>query len=49
MIQVPLDSPDLPDILGAELFTQLQEDVEMLDGLIPAIDMQLISTGKIRM
>ncbi len=43
---VALDDPELAEIIGEELYTQLQEDVEMLDGVTPETDSELISTGE---
>lgn len=39
---VSYDDPDLPEIIGKEHFEKLQEDIEMLDSLIPEADIELI-------
>ena len=41
-----MDDPDLPEIIGEQLYQKLLEDIEMLDGLIPTPDMKKIERGE---
>ena len=43
--EMRLDDPELHDIIGETLHDQLFEDIEMLEGLIPEIDMNLVEKG----
>lgn len=40
-----MDDPQLPDIIGAELFLKLKDDIEVLDSLIPEPDEVRIHSG----
>ena len=43
---VPVDDPELEEMIGEELYAQLMEDVEMLDGLIEPLDAERILVGE---
>lgn len=40
---VDSSDPDLPDIIGAQFHEKLLEDIEVLDSLIPPVDMELVA------
>jgi len=40
-----LDDPELVEVIGEELYEKLLEDIDMLDGLITAPDMERIHSG----
>mmetsp|Transcript_4951 Transcript_4951/g.8063 ORF Transcript_4951/g.8063 Transcript_4951/m.8063 type:complete len:642 (+) Transcript_4951:42-1967(+) len=41
-----VDSPDVEDVIGADLYAQLLEDVEVLDSLINEPDLERIQNGE---
>ena len=43
---VDLEDPQLEEVIGNSLFMKLLEDIEMLDGLIPAPDIAKIQNGE---
>jgi peptide chain release factor 3 len=43
---VALGSPELVEVIGQELYDQLMEDVDMLQGLIPPLDMAQVKSGQ---
>ena len=43
---VSLEDPELEEIIGNALYLKLLEDIEMLDGLIPAPDLDQIQIGQ---
>lgn len=42
---IPLDDPKLEDTIGSNLYAKLLEDVELLDGVIPELDREMVSTS----
>ncbi|CAM9703501.1 unnamed protein product, partial [Discosporangium mesarthrocarpum] len=44
--ELPLDDPKLKELLPEELYDQLQEDVEMLDGLTEPLDLDRVLRGE---
>lgn len=45
-VTMSLDDPALPGAVGEELFKQLLEDVELLDGLMPPLDKAAVLAGQ---
>lgn len=43
---LPLSDPGLPKLLGSTLFAQLEEDVELLDALMPSLDVAKVMRGE---
>ena len=43
---LPIDSPELLGMVGDELFSTLQDDIELLDGASEPLDIQKVSHGK---
>ncbi len=41
-----LDHPELLEVIGQELYDQLMEDVDMLEGLIPPLDVEAVARGE---
>jgi peptide chain release factor 3 len=44
---VPLADPRLPDLLTSDLYDQLQDDMELLDGAMPPLDLGQVLAGKL--
>lgn len=41
-----LEDPELKEVIGQELFDQLMEDVDMLEGLIPPLNADAVANGE---